>query len=135
MQKKCSRCKTVKDIKEFSKNKNNIQDGLSKICKTCAAEYHAQYREKQFEKYGKEEFLEMQWERKLRKLAIEEEIPISGCDLNKIKGLRWAMIDYPDKSFPYSLSHVGFMKKYKLSFDEYLYIRKLIKENKGQIYT
>lgn len=123
--KKCVQCKREKSIKEFTKNKNN-KDGLSKICKECASINNRNYREKQIAKYGKKEYLAMEWEKTLRYEA--QKIGISLIDFNeeKVDNLCFPMIEYPDRSFPYSLGHLDFCLKYNLSINEYLFLREKI---------
>ena len=53
--------------------------------------------------------------------------------VKKIEELKWKVIDYSDKAFPYSLTHINFMKKYELSVDEYIWLRSKIK--KGNFYV
>ena len=40
--KKCSKCKVVKPISEFCKNKNN-RDGISYLCRECKIKYSKEY--------------------------------------------------------------------------------------------
>ena len=131
--KKCTKCGKRKPKTEFTKNKNNLPDKLAKICKTCASEYYTEYREKKIKEKGKDNYLREIWEDRLRKSAEKENIPTTSVDMGKIEELTWKIIDYPDKAFPYSLSHIDFMKKYELSVEEYLFIREQVKNNKGNI--
>lgn len=49
IKKECSRCKEIKDISCFSKNKRN-KDGVQTECKQCYSERRRQYRENNKEK-------------------------------------------------------------------------------------
>jgi len=42
MQKQCSKCRKVKDIKDFGKNKRK-KDGFQEWCKECRREYYRKY--------------------------------------------------------------------------------------------
>ena len=124
--KQCITCKETKDIEEFSKNTD--------YCKDCASIYYQKHKKKQIEKYGKDGYLEKQWETRLIFSAKKEGINVSEFDIQKIAGLTWPMIDYPDKFFPFALSHIDFMKKYDLTVEEYLYIRDQVKKNNSRVF-
>ncbi len=47
--KKCQKCKTVKSVVDFSKNKSK-KDGLTDWCKVCSKEYSEEYRRKNKDK-------------------------------------------------------------------------------------
>jgi len=50
MEKRCSKCKEVKPITEFSKKKSN-PDGYQSTCKPCSAIYDKQYHSQNHEKH------------------------------------------------------------------------------------
>ena len=50
--KKCSRCKTEKELSEFPKTKTN-KDGLSYLCTPCNREVSKQYRQQNADRYYK----------------------------------------------------------------------------------
>ena len=72
--KQCTKCKKIKEKTEFTKNKNNLPDKLSKICRECAAYYYMEYRQKKINEKGKDKYLQEIWEDKLRKSAEKENI-------------------------------------------------------------
>ena len=45
MAKTCSRCGIIKDLGEFSKDRNNLKDGLRRSCKSCDNTYYAEHKE------------------------------------------------------------------------------------------
>ena len=44
MIKKCSKCEELKDVCDFSKNKNS-KDGIAHRCKNCATQYRKEHKE------------------------------------------------------------------------------------------
>ena len=127
--KQCTNCKKIKKLSEFSNNKNYLDvDGKSKICKDCAREYYLNYKQKQIEKYGEEGYKERVWIKRLKKKARKAGISVNGLDKVKVKTLKFKMIDYPDRLLPYSLDDISFMKKYGLTFQEYLALRRKVKK-------
>lgn len=59
--KKCSKCKIEKEFSEFPKTKTN-KDGLSYLCSICNKEVTKQYREKNADRYYKNQQLKRQEE-------------------------------------------------------------------------
>lgn len=123
--KKCGQCNKDKPLEEFSQSQ--------RMCKDCAAKYYQDWKEKQIEKYGYEGYLERIWEKRLRTRAARKNIPCDVFDINNVNNCNFKIIDYPDKAFPYSLNHIDFMKKYELSVDEYLFIRKKVKNGEYKV--
>lgn len=118
----CSTCKEIKLESDFSKN--------TKVCRECASNYYRKYRKKKIEELGIKKYRKYLWEKRLRREA--KNVNIKGGEINKdkIKNMKFKLIDYPDKSFPFSLSHNDFMKKYNLNIDEYLFLREIIELGK-----
>lgn len=124
--KKCSQCGKIKPKEEYSKNRR-MKDRLSKICKKCASENNRKYREKQKEKFGEEEYLRLEWEKNLRRMAEKEGIPLTGVVPRR---LNIKMIHFPDPAFPLSMSYIEFMRKYKLSVEEFFLLREKVRRGK-----
>ena len=127
--KKCTQCKKIQEMENFTKNINET-DGLSAICKKCAKKNNQEYRQRKTDKYGKDEFLYMEWKKKLTKDARNCGLEIEGLDLEKIEKIRFPLIFFPDKSFPGSLSHINFCRKYNLSIEEYLTLKECVRSGK-----
>jgi hypothetical protein len=131
MTKRCSTCGEIKDKSEFNNNKDNVKDGLAKICRECASMYYRQHRERMIEKHGLNGYRYILWEKRLRSMAKKAGLPLDAdIDFEKIKNIRINLIDYPDQALPYSMNHLDFMDKYDLNVNEYLFLRKTVMNNK-----
>ena len=119
---RCSKCKEKKSLDDFSGKRVK-----NRICKECAAKYYKEYKGKQIEKHGKQRYYEILWEKRIRRKAERSGIPQNSFDINKVNNLSWKLQDYPDRSFPDSMTHVNFMKEYNLSVNEYIYIRQKVR--------
>lgn len=130
MIKKCNKCNEYKTIENFTKNKNS-KDSFDWICKSCRATINKDYYRRKAEK-KKERFKEIE------KSVIVEELEEKGLEhgeINeeKLKNLKFNMIDYPSDFLVFSMNNYDFCKKYNLNIDEFLCIRKKIYENKFKI--
>jgi len=79
MQKQCSRCKTVKMLKEFAANVNGLM-GHHSICKECKSQYHREWFEK-----NREDKLKKNQEWKKENAAHRTEVNKKWTDRNREK--------------------------------------------------
>jgi len=126
-------CKQFKDKKEFSKHRNN-PDGLQKVCKECVAKYNQRHVAKRKKEMGDKAFLKLKWENNIRSKCNRSGLPCVGFSEKKITSLKFVMIDYPDRGFPNSLSHVEFIRKYKLTAEEYFFLREKIESGSFNLF-
>lgn len=119
--KKCNGCNKNLPLKDFNKNKNN-KDGLSYYCKICTKKYYVLSRYKNTDNEDYEKIISDEF--------IKNNIPIEDIDIDKIKGLKIDMIDFPGGINSSLKDLVFFCKKYNLSYEEYkMFIEECFKNN------
>jgi hypothetical protein len=123
MQKQCNRCNQVKDISNFTKNKNN-KDGYSYYCKDCTKKQ--QYLSAINKQYKNNDEL-------IIELLKKKNIPIDGLDKNKVINTRIQMYDLPNMLEPIWKTLPSFLIKYNWTYDEYKFFISQCKKNKFYI--
>lgn len=107
--KRCSKCKVVQGLDEFSNHKR-AKDGKQSECKTCGKEYNAKHRQKNIE-YQKEHYQEneeyyKEYNKRYHQKNIEEYKKRSQKNIEKIKKYRKR---YYQKNIE---KYKGYVKKY-----------------------
>jgi hypothetical protein len=123
MQKKCNRCSKIKDISNFTKNKNN-KDGYSYYCKECTKQQ--QYLSHINKQYKIDDKL-------IIELLKTKNIPITGLDKDKVIHTRIKMYDLPNMFESIWKSLPPFLIKYHWSYEEYKFFVTQCEKNKFYI--
>ena len=105
--KKCCKCKTVKDLVQFNKNKSK-KDGFSNYCKACKKLYEQVY----YETHKQINFARAKSHREKRRQEIKQDLKCAQCGESHPACLVFHHIDPTQKEYT-----IGYMLNRSYSLD------------------